>query len=182
MPKPHAITELLDATEMAKLEAWLDEKYRSVDQVHEWLQAEGFVVSRSSVHRWLEARDHRLMQERMSSSGKLAQEFIAAAKAGSGALHIPDAAVMQVASLIFESAGRASAEGEIGTKDLANLALALQRATLAKVRIEDVRAEMQSTQRKALEEGSKVAQSGGSAEAVVDRVRAILGISEGGGK
>ena len=96
---------------------------------------------------------------------------MAAAREGGG-IAIPDAAVLQVAQLVFEAAAKGAAD----TEDLANLALALQRLTLAKARVEDVRGEYEKRQREAVDAASTAAATGASGGDVVATIKKALGI------
>ncbi len=112
----------------------------------------------------------------MAAGGGLAKAFMEAARE-SGGLAIPDAAVMQVSQMIFEAASSKAAGGDIDTKDLTQMSLALQRLMLAKARLEDVRGEFVSREKTALEEAQKIAAGGGDASSAVDKVRQILGVT-----
>jgi hypothetical protein len=177
MPRHFKVHELLTSAELADLEAFAGEPGRTVAELEEWLLAHGFRVSRGAVWGWKRHFDERAMVERMNGSGALAKEFMAGVREGGG-LAIPDAAVAQMAQMIFESAARMSAGGEIEADDLTKMSLALQRLTLAKSRIESTRAEFEQRQRAAIEQAEKTAAGGGTGASVVATIKQALGITE----
>lgn len=172
MPNHFKVHELLSAAELEQLEAFAREPGRTVDECWDWLTERSFNVSRGAVGNWLAMFRAQLVTERMTAGGGLAKAMIEAAKT-SGGLAIHEANLLQVGQGLFE----ACQKDDVDVKTLNQAALALQRLTLAKLRIEDVRAEFERRQRTAVEEASKVAREGGSAQSVVDKVDEILGVS-----
>jgi hypothetical protein len=172
MSHPHKVHELLSRAELDDLEAFAREPGRTIDECHEWLQAHGFTLSRGAVHNWKRKFDEQALAERMSGAGSLAQAFLSAAKDGGG-LAVPDAALLQIAQQVFE----AGASGAASPDDLNKMALTMQRLTLSKSRLEKTRGDLEARQRKALEAGEQTAKAGGSGEAVLTKVREILGIA-----
>ncbi len=177
MSQHFKVHELLDSAGLEALEAFAREPGRTVDECHAWMRDRGHDVSRSAVGAWKQSFDSRLMAERMSAAGGLAKAFMAAAKSDGG-LQIPDAAVLQMSQMIFEHAARLATGGEVETRELADLGLALQRTTLAKVRVENVRSAFLKREQQAVDAASKVAQSGGKATDVVDTIKRALGLVE----
>jgi hypothetical protein len=174
---PHfKVHELLSAAELEQLEAFSREPGRTVDEVWEWLQARGYTMSRSSAGRWFAEFRQREAVERMRSGGSLAKAFMEAAK-DSGGVAVSDAAVLQVAQLVFEAAADAQGSGKVSTEDLANMALALQRVTTSKAKIEDTRSEMEKRQRAAVEAGEKAMAAGKGPQDVVSTIKKALGIT-----
>lgn len=169
------IHELLSASELEELETFAREPGRTHEEILEWLQGRGFTVGRSSVGRWKQDFDQRLIAERMSGAGGLAKAFMDAARDGGG-LQIPDAATLQLAQMIFETSARLAASGDVEPSELNQMALSLQRLMLAKGRLEKTRTEVEQRQQQAIEEASKVAEDGGDGRSVVEKVREILNI------
>ena len=169
------IHELLNSTELEELRTFAREPGRTVDEAHEWLQTRGFTMSRSAVGNWKQQFDQELIAERMSGAGGLAAAFMKAAQADGG-LQIPDAAVLQLAQMIFEKGASLAGGGDVQVADLNQMALSLQRLMLAKARVETTRTEMEKRQRMAVDAASKVVEAGGDAKDVVNTVREILGI------
>lgn len=176
MSKPFKVHELLSSAELAELEGFAREPGRTIDECHEWLQARGFTLSRGAVGNWISDFRKQCLVERMNGAGGLAKAFMDAAK-DSGGLAVPDAAVLQVAQLVFDTSARLASDGDVDPNDLTKMSLALQRLMLAKARLETVRSEFEDRQRQALTEGEKIAKAGGDATSVVDRVREILGVT-----
>lgn len=127
MSRPHKVHELLSRSELDQLEAFAREPGRTIDECHEWLQAQGFTMSRGAVHNWKRDFDAQVLQERFSRSGELARA-LKSAVADKGFEDVADAAVMQLTQVVFEQASKLEADGEIDpldvqrmTKSLANL-------------------------------------------------------------
>lgn len=173
------VEQLLDASELEELEAFARERARTVDELHEWLLGRGFTCSRTAAWNWRQKFDEARMRERTSGAGSLAQVMLDAARE-SGGLQVHDAAVLQLSQLVFEAAAAKALQGELSDESLASMALAMQRLTLAKGRLELTRGEMIKQQRAALEKAEAVAEGGGSAQDVVTTVRELLGIATGG--
>lgn len=169
------VHELLDASELEELEAFAREPGRTVDECHQWLQVKGFTLCRSAVGGWKQKFDQVLMAERMSGAGGLASAFMKAAQADGG-LQIPDAAVLQLAQMIFEKGASLANGGDVQVEDLNHMALSLQRLMLAKARVEKTRTEMQDREHKALAEAGEAAKAGATGEQVVTKVRELLGL------
>jgi uncharacterized metal-binding protein len=172
MPRQPDFFKGLEREQVEQLEAYARTPGVTIDDCVAWLASNvGKTVKRNAVWRWKRRFD---MEDRTSAAADLADAMFTAAKE-SGGVAVPDAAIMQIATMVFEHSASLDAE-KASTKDLANLALAMQRLTLGKQRVEDVRAEMQKRQREAVDEAAKVAASGGNASSVVDKVREILGV------
>jgi len=159
-------------------EAFARDPGRTIDECHEWLLAKGYKVSRNAVWRWLTDFRTQISIEKTSGASKMAAAVMEAAKQ-SGGLAISDAAVQQVAQLIFESAAQRAIDGELDPKDLNMMALSLQRLMLAKGRLELTRTEMEKRQLQAVEAAEKVVAEGGDGKSVITKVREILGLDKG---
>lgn len=173
MPLHHKIDEELSPEELEELRKFVREVNgtRTVDECHEWVQARGYTIGRTAVGNWLQKFREELVGDRMKAGGALARALIDAAKE-SGGVAVADAAVMQLAQVVFEKVSA----GDLSTNDVGQLSLAMQRMSLAKKRIEDVRTEYEERQKQAIEAGSKIAKEGGDARSVVDKVREVLGV------
>ena len=176
MSLPLKIHELLNSSELEELEAFAREPGRTVDEIHQWMTAKGHELSRTAAWNWQRAFNERMAAERMSGAGKLAQAFMEAARSDGG-LKIPDAAVMQIAQMIFERGATLAAGEEIDPRDLSTLALAMQRLMSAKSRLETTRSEFLEREKQAVEEASKAAQGGADAPSVVETIKKSLGIA-----
>lgn len=175
MSRHFKVHELLDERELEDLRAYAREPARTIDEVHTWLLERGYTLSRGAVHNWKQANDEELIRERMSGAGSLAKAFMEAAK-DTGGLAVPDAAVLQVAQMVFE-AGTAMG-GKATPGDLNKMALTLQRLMLAKSRLEQTRSEFEDREREALAEAGKVASAGGDGKSVLEKVEEILGVKK----
>lgn len=173
MAQHFKVEELLPAEELETLGKWIREANgtRTIDEVHERLQADGYTIGRTAVGNWLQKFREQLITERMQAGGGLARALMDAAKE-SGGVAVQDAALLQLSQLVFEQA----TVGEIAIDDLQKLALAMQRLSLSKKRVEDVRSEFIEREKLALEAASSVAKDGGDGRSVVDKVREILGV------
>lgn len=170
------VEELLKGEELEQLRAFTRERVRTIDEVHEWLQAHGYTCSRGAAYSWKLKDDQERQAERMSGSGSLARVFMDAARSDGG-LQIPDAAVLQVAQMVFERGAEMAANGEATPDDLNKMALAMQRLMLAKARLEATRTEFVDREKKALEAAEHAVREGKSGTDVVSKVREILGIA-----
>jgi hypothetical protein len=161
------VHELLSRQELDKLEAYCREPGRTVDQVRDWILALGYTeISRGAVWNWKKEFESI---DRFRASNEVARSMVEAAKSG-GTVAISDAATLQLSQMIFEQMLTAQSEGQVKTKDLFGLSMALKNVVTGKRHLEKLRAEVAA----ALAEAEK--SSGGSAESVVSKVREILGI------
>jgi hypothetical protein len=168
MPQPHKVHELLSREELDELEKFAREPARSVDQCWDWMQAHGFTIGRSSVHRWLRTF---LATDRFAASNDVARSLVDAAKAG-GTVAISDAATLQLSQMLFEQLLRLQSDEQVDTKELWACSMALKNVVQGKRHVEKLKTEVAE----ALALAEKDAKAGGSAEAVVSKVREILGI------
>lgn len=174
MSRHFKIHKELKREDLDRLEAFAREPGRTIDECKEWLEAEGFVVSRSAVHRWKQGFD---ADDKFRAAAEAARELMAAAASDEkGAVAIADASALKINQMVFEQMLIAQETGAIETKDLLRLAQAQRHAVLGKRDVERVRKEMQDRQAEALAAAEKEAKAGGSADAVIGKVREILGI------
>lgn len=160
--------------DLAKLEEYAREPGRTIDECKIWLEAEGYVISRSAVARW---KDAFHADDQFGAAIEVARGMVAtAASDEKGAVAIADASALKINQMVFEQMLIRQATGEIETKDLLRLAQAQRHAVLGKRDVERVRTEMKDRERAALAEAEKAAKAGGSGEAVIAKVREILGI------
>jgi hypothetical protein len=176
VPRQFKVEELLNGREMEDLRVYAAEPGRSVDELLDWVLERGYTLGRSSVGRWKQSFDEELLKERFSRSGEMARNLVEVAK--QGAVAVSDAALLQLTQVLFEQMAKLDGDGKIESAELVNLSRALKNAVGTKQGIEDLRQEMQQRQRQAVEEASKTAKAGGSGEAVVQKMRDILGIKE----
>lgn len=176
MPRHFKVHELLTERQLEDLRVFAREPGRTIDELHERLLADGFTLSRGAVGNWKQAFDEELLAERFRRSGEFARNVVEIAKQGSVA--VSDAALLQLTQVLFEQMAKLDGDGKIESAELVNLSRALKNAVGTKQGIEDLRQEMQQRQRQAVEEASKTAKAGGSGEAVVQKMRDILGIKE----
>lgn len=173
MSRHHRVHELLDRGELDELESFAREPGRTVDEVHEWLQARGYTISRSGAHRWLR---EFLETDRFRASNEVARTILDAAKNDTAA--ISDAAMLKLGQMLFEQLLRMQegADEAIQTKELWAASMALKNVVMGKRHIEKLQQEVGERQKKAIEEAQKVASTGGKTEAVISKVREILGV------
>jgi hypothetical protein len=164
------VHELLSRAELDALEAFCREPGRTVDEVHTWLLAAGFTLSRNAVWNWKKEFD---ATDKFKASNEVARSLVEAAKSG-GTVAISDAATLQLSTMIFEQMLAAQTNGEVKTKDLFGLSMALKNTITGKRHVEKLRGEMAE----ALAAAEKDAKTGASGEEVISKVRAILGIKD----
>ncbi len=165
MPLHHKVEELLSPDELEALRAFISEKNgtRTIDEVHEWVQAKGYTIGRTAVGNWLQKFREQLMVERMQAGGGLARAML---EQGKNAKEMTDAALLGITQKVFEAL---SSGEEVDADSLNKLALTMQRTTLAGKRAEE-RAKL------AVAEAEKVVEAGGDGRSVVDKVREVLGM------
>ena len=176
MPRHFKVHELLTERQLEDLRAFAREPGRTIDEIHQKLLEEGFTLSRGAVGNWKQSFDEELLQERFRRSGDFARNVVAVAK--EGAVAVSDAALLQLTQVLFEQTAKLDADGRIDSAELVNLSRALKNAVGTKQGIEDLRQEMRQREVQALAEAEKTAKTGGSGEAVVQKMREILGIKE----
>lgn len=176
LPNHFKVHELLSPAELAELEAFAREPGRTVDECHDWLLERSFALSRGAVGNWLADFRERTAVDRMRAGGGLAAAVMAAAKV-SGGLAVHDAAILQVGQAIFER----TTMGDVDTDELNKMSLALQRLSLSKKRVEEVRDEYIKREREAVDAAEAAVKAGGDARSVVDKVRTVLGLGSKGG-
>lgn len=167
---PFKVEELLNREEMNQLEEFCRKPGLSVDQVHEWLQAHGFTVGRTGVWKWKRQFD---ATDRFAASNDVARSLVDAAKAG-GTVAISDAATLQLSQMLFEQLLTLQTGGQVSTKELWGASMALKNVVTGKRHVEKLKTEVAA----ALADAEKTAKAGGSGEAVISKVREILGIKE----
>lgn len=152
MSRHHKVHELLDERELEDFRAFARVPARTIDEMHDWLLAKGYTLSRGAVHNWKQAFDAELMQERFSRSGELARAIKGAVK-GEDFGDVADAAAMQLTQVVFEQAARLESEGDIDpldvqrmTRSLTNLVASKQ--GLVKLLAEKFDREVQARQQK----------------------------------
>lgn len=165
MPGHFQVHKILDKGELEKFEAFTREKpARTIDECHEWLLALGHVISRSAVGAWKQEFDQK---DRFRIVSQAAQGLMDAAKAG-GMTAISEG----IATSIQQRAFELLLTGEATAEDLKTLSMASKNAVSIKLLID----ELKKKQERAVAEAEKEVKAGGSAEAVVSKVREILGI------
>lgn len=163
------VHKLLNAEQLAELEAWSREPGRTIDQTHEFLLAKGFTLSRTAVANWKEQFDG---EDKIRRAAAISHGFLAAGKE-SGATDIASASLLRFQQMVFEHLV-GSTDADAG--DLMRLSIALKTAVQAGQHIEELQAEYARKNKAAADEAAKLAKAGGSGEAVVAKVREILGI------
>lgn len=171
MPKHFKVHELLDRKELDQLEEFAREPGRTVDEVHEWMQARGYTLSRSAAHTWLK---QFLAIERFRSSNEVARTILDAAQ--KDVVAQADAAILQMGQMLFEQMLKLQQDGQLTSKDVWAMSASLKNTITSGRHLEKLRAETEEKQKRAVAEAEKIAKSGGSNEAVVSKVREILGI------
>lgn len=169
MPNHFQVEKVVESREeLEELKAFAREPARTVDACHEWLLAKGYTLSRSAVGAW---KRKFLADDRYAASAETAKVVIEAAKSG-GVVSVSDAVTLQMQHMIFEQLLSMQEDGTVTAKDLRSLSTASRNAIAGKLVLEELR----TKQAEAIAEAEKEAKAGGSAEAVVSKVREILGI------
>jgi len=169
MPRHHKVHDLLDRPQLDELEAFTREPGRTVDMVHDWLLAHGFTLSRGAVYNWKVSFD---LEDKVRRASEVSREYLSVAK-GAGAAEIASATLLKFQQILFEHMLGAD-DADAG--ELLKLSVSIKTAVEAGRHIEKLRDEFETRQKAALEAAEKTAKAGGSSEAVVAKVREILGI------
>lgn len=164
-----------DSAELAELESYAREPGRTIDEIHEWLLARGYTLSRTAVGNWKRKLDEIVMQERFSRSGELARAMQSAIDRG-GIEAVAEGATKQMTQVVFEQVLKLEQDGEVDPLDVQRWSLALKRLIGSKREIEDLKERYESKQAAAVAEAEKVAAAGGDGRSVVDKVRELLGM------
>jgi hypothetical protein len=173
MPRHFKVHELLDERSLEELRAFAREPGRTIDDLHHWLLERGYSLSRSAVGNWKLMFDRELMEERMRRSGEFARALVNAAET-SDAVAVADAALLQLSQVVFEQSARLQEEGQLDARVVLNWTKALRNLVGSKGGVE----ELKERQRLAVQEAEKTVKEGGSGEAVVRKMREILGIRD----
>lgn len=173
MPRHFKVHELLDRAELDQLEEFAREPGRTVDKCHEWLLAKGYTIGRTAVMAW--KRDF-LQRDVFKAASEVSRATLEAAREG-GTATIADAAGLQIGQMIFEAMLRGQESDNFDPKDLLLLSAGLKNVITGSRHLEKLKAETRQQQERAVAEAQKVANAGGSNDAVVSKVREILGIA-----
>lgn len=125
MSLPFKVHELLKdhGEDLAALEAFARAPGRTVDECHEWLEARGYVLSRSAVGTWKSAFTAQCMRERFSRSAELASAVTAAASADFDG--VATAAKMQLTNVLLEQVSQLDQDGRIDPLDIQRMTRSL---------------------------------------------------------
>jgi hypothetical protein len=173
VPRHHKVHELLDREELDALEAFAREPGRTVDEVHEWLQAKGYTLARSSAGRWLSAF---VAEDKFKAASEVARSIVTAAADDKGAVAIADATALKVNQMVFEAALRLQSDDQVETKELLQLAQAWRHGVLGKRDVERVRSEIADRDKAAVAAMEQQAKAGASPDELVKTARELLGI------
>lgn len=176
MSRHFKVHDLLNARELEDLNVLARDRSKTIDDLHEWLLAKGYTLSRGAVGNWKQSFDEELLQERFRRSGDFARSVVEVAK--QGAVAVSDAALLQLTQVLFEQTAKLDGDGKLDPGELLQLSMALKTAVGTKQGIEKLRVEMRQREAEALAEAQKTAKAGGSGEAVVNKMREILGIKD----
>ena len=172
MAHQHKVHELLSADELSGLEAFAREPGRSVDEVHEWLQARGYTMARSSSGRWLAEFKKQLMAERFGRSGDLARAIKDAVEGGRYE-DIADGAARTLTQVIFEQSALLEQDGKVSSGDVMKWSIALRNLIGSKGEV----AELREKQAAAMGEAEKAVKAGATAADVVMVIKKSLAIA-----
>lgn len=167
---PLKVEVLLSRAKLDELEEFARKPGLTIDQVHEYLLGHGFTVGRTAVANWKKKFD---ATDKFAASNDVARSLVDAAKAG-GTVAISDAATLQLSQMLFEQLLTLQAGGQVSTKELWGASMALKNVVTGKRHVEKLKTEIAE----ALADAEKTAKAGGSGEAVISKVREILGIKE----
>jgi hypothetical protein len=163
------VHELLNRDELDQLESFAREPGRTIDECETWLLAHGFKVSHGAVHNWKRKFD---ATDKFRASNDVARTLMDAAKS-EGTVAISDAATLQLSQMIFEQLLKLQGAGEVDTKELFGVSMALKNVIAGKRHVEKLKGEIAE----AISTAEKEATTGASAGDVVATIKKALGIA-----
>ena len=170
MPQHFKVHQLLDREQLEKLETFARDPGRTVDEVHGFLLADGFMISRSACWTW---QKDFLARDRYAQANALAANVVAQAREG-GVVSLGEASGLQLQQMIFEHALKMAGDEQAKTGDLLKLARAHKSTIESQRHLEELKAKMKTV----LDESQKKIAAGlMDGQAVVSKVREILGIA-----
>ena len=169
MPRQPDFFEKLSRDVLDAFESYAREPGVTVDDCVDWLANRKVEASRSAVARWKKRFD---AEDKFRASNEVARGLMEAAKS-QGTVAISDAATLQLSQMLFEQLLKLQADEKVSTKELWGASMALKNVITGKRHVEKLKGEISE----ALKAVDQEAKSGASGEAVVSRVREILGIT-----
>jgi hypothetical protein len=164
------VAEELSREELEQFKEFIRERNyaRSIDECHEWIQARGYTGGRTAVWNWVQ---RFAMEDQYRASSEMANAMVETAK-HQGVVAISDATALQIQSMIFQKGLDAQVKGDLSTKDLLGLSLAFKTVVAGKRGVEQLKKEVAE----AIATAEKMVKEGAGGEAVVNKVRELLGI------
>lgn len=158
----------------AAYDTLLHDPATTIDDRLEFFLSRGVHISRGAV--WKHGRSFQEKLDGIRRSSEIARAFMAVAKEG-GAAGLSEASLSRFQQLLMEKLMAMEDEGETDSGELMKLSIALQTAIKASGQIQEIKAEYEKRQKDALAAAEQAAKRGEGSEAVVSKVREILGIA-----
>jgi hypothetical protein len=137
MAQHHKVESDLTAEHLEQLKSYVREKNytRTTDDCHTWTLGHGYTIGRTAVGNWL--AKFRI-EDSQRASGELARTLIDAAKQ-EGTVAISDAATLQLSQMVFTQLLQMQARGDVDTKELFGVSMALKNVIGAKKQVDELR-------------------------------------------
>jgi hypothetical protein len=169
------IDKTLSPEHAAEYERFLSDRRHTLDDAEAWLEARGYVISRSATdtHR----RRFRQMQRNMRASARLATAMTSKAAEGpAGRLIFADGMMLRSEQVLMEQLVGINELEQVSPDQLKNLSTCVASTVASRERYEAVRARFEASNRKALRAAQRLAKSGASGKDVVARMQEIMGV------
>lgn len=179
MSRKYRVDEVLaelDAADRAAYEELLRRPATTINDLLAWLSERGLQVSRGAV--WKHRRNFQDVLDGVRRSAEMARAFADVARQG-GIESLGEASLARFQQLMTEKLLSLDAEGEMDSKELLQLSMAMNAAATTRQRIETVKREFEERQREALDRAQAAAASGATGADVVATIKQALGITHG---
>ncbi len=167
MPRQFKVHELLkdEPQTLRDLEAFAT-RGRTVDEVHEWLQAKGFTLGRTAVWTWL---DSFRLEDSTRRASEVSTAYLQAA-ADTDDTAVAAATLKKFQELVFDFVVR---QDQADAGDLLKIAVAMRQGLGSQKAISDLKAK----QAEAIKAAEAAVTTGASAGDVVATIKKALGIA-----
>jgi len=167
MPRQLKVHELLkdEPQTLRELEAFAT-RGRTVDEVHDWLQARGFVLGRTAVWTWL---DTFRLEDSTRRASEVSATYLHAA-ADTDPTAVASATLRKFQELVFDFVVR---QDEADAGDLVKIAIAMKQGLGSQAAINDLRKQQAET----IKAAESAVKTGASAGDVVATIKKALGIT-----
>ncbi len=167
------INRILSREHRAEYEALARDGRETGERLMGWLHERGYAISKKAVLR--HRRNFQEMLEGVRRSAELAAAFALVGKEY-GLDSLSQASLGRLEQLLMEKLFAMEAESDLETNELAKLASAMNGAASARQRRASLEEKYEERERRAIEAAQQAVRDGAGSEAVVSKIREILGM------